>query len=366
MKILLATGIYPPSIGGPATYAKILSDELPPRGVDVKVCSFDTFRRYPKIIRHFLYFLYVCLNTSGCKIVYALDPVSVGLPALFAARLLRKKFVMRIGGDYAWEQSMMKYGITDTLDIFIHKRYGWRVRLLKGIQKYTACRARFIITPSEYLKGIIVAWGVPASSVVVINNFVNSQKISPVSREELRSRFGWNTTVIVSAGRLIPLKGFEGLLRTLQRLDAKYHLIIVGSGPLEQKLHQSIQDKNLSDRVKLLPSIKQDLLFDYMRAADVFILNTSSEGFSNTLIEAMAQEVPVVATRPGSNSELIAHGKSGLLFEFDNVPEMKAMIETVCTDARLAQTCTQNAKASLFRFNKDVLLDKLIKQLQTL
>ena len=55
-KILIATGIFPPDIGGPATYSKLLLDELSNRGLAVKVVSFGAVRHLPKIIRHFVYF----------------------------------------------------------------------------------------------------------------------------------------------------------------------------------------------------------------------------------------------------------------------------------------------------------------------
>jgi len=74
MKILIATGIYPPDIGGPATYSKLLKDELPDRGIDVKVLSFGEVRHLPKIIRHFSYFLKVLKLGKGANVIYAQDP----------------------------------------------------------------------------------------------------------------------------------------------------------------------------------------------------------------------------------------------------------------------------------------------------
>ncbi len=82
MKILIATGIYPPDIGGPATYSKLLKDELPGRGIDVQVLSFGQVRHLPKIIRHFSYLLKILKLGRGVDVIYAQDPVSVGFPAL--------------------------------------------------------------------------------------------------------------------------------------------------------------------------------------------------------------------------------------------------------------------------------------------
>ena len=57
MKIVLATGIYPPEIGGPATYARILEEEMPRRGIEVTVYPFRAVRHLPRIVRHVAYFL---------------------------------------------------------------------------------------------------------------------------------------------------------------------------------------------------------------------------------------------------------------------------------------------------------------------
>ncbi len=87
-KILIATGVYPPESGGPATYSKLLEQRLPALGFSVTVLPFRTVRHLPKFVRHFAYFL-KCLNLARkADIVYSLDTVSVGLPAALAAKLL--------------------------------------------------------------------------------------------------------------------------------------------------------------------------------------------------------------------------------------------------------------------------------------
>jgi len=85
MKILIATGVYPPESGGPATYSKFLNDNLPGKGFEVEVYPFREVRKYPKIIRHIAYFLEALRKAKGKDIIYAQDPVSVGLPAFLAS-----------------------------------------------------------------------------------------------------------------------------------------------------------------------------------------------------------------------------------------------------------------------------------------
>ena len=79
-KVLIATGLYPPEIGGPATYTKLLETRLPEYGFEISVLPFSSVRHLPKIIRHAAYFLKCLSRARAADIVFAQDPVSVGLP----------------------------------------------------------------------------------------------------------------------------------------------------------------------------------------------------------------------------------------------------------------------------------------------
>ena len=107
-KVLIATGLYSPDVGGPATYARELESHLPDYGFEVVVAPFTWVRKFPPGIRHILYLIVLIEYGEDASIILALDPVSVGLPAVIAARVLRKKFVLKVVGDYAWEQYCQK------------------------------------------------------------------------------------------------------------------------------------------------------------------------------------------------------------------------------------------------------------------
>src|SRR3989344_4399689 len=87
-------------------------------------------RKLPKGIRHLAYFWQVLKQGLHTDIIYAQDAVSAGFPAALAALLLRKPFFLKIVGDHAWEQGQQRFGVVDTLDEFLAKRYGARVGFL--------------------------------------------------------------------------------------------------------------------------------------------------------------------------------------------------------------------------------------------
>ncbi len=146
MKILIATGIFPPEIGGPATYAAFLANDLTRRGDTVKVLPFREVRMYPRALRHVVYFVRVLFESYGVDVIFTQDPVSTGIPVVAAAFLMNKKVVMRVAGDYAWEQSVQRYGITESIDDFQKKEYEGMTKVLKKLQTFAVKRADVVIS----------------------------------------------------------------------------------------------------------------------------------------------------------------------------------------------------------------------------
>src|SRR5690348_11398603 len=103
MRILIATGIYPPEIGGPAEYAKNLKDAWNSQGHQVTVKVFSRFKFLPTGLRHLAYFLYIVPAVIRADFILSLDTFSAGLPAVLAARLFGKQIIVRTGGDFLWE-----------------------------------------------------------------------------------------------------------------------------------------------------------------------------------------------------------------------------------------------------------------------
>jgi glycosyltransferase involved in cell wall biosynthesis len=139
MKILICTGIYPPDIGGPAEYAKNLVDDFLAREFKVKVLFYKLEKKLPSVIRHCFYFLRVLLNIYKTDLIIALDTFSVGLPAVLAAKILRKKIIIRTGGDFLWEQYIARTNDLVLLrDFYQTSQKKWSLKE-KIIFKLTRC-----------------------------------------------------------------------------------------------------------------------------------------------------------------------------------------------------------------------------------
>jgi len=281
MKLVIATPLYPPEIGGPATYVQELEKGLPEHGIELIVVKFSDVRHLPKVVRHFAYYRRVLAALKRADAVLALDPVSVGYPAHCAAQKLGKPLVVKIVGDYAWEQGVQRFGVTQMLDDFVHTKQGnIFVRLLQNLQTRVAKGARAIIVPSPYLKDTVSLWGILPEKITVIYNGISIPPDIPAP-EKREGEF-----LIVSAGRRVPWKGFEAIER-IARIHGWKAFIASG--------------------------LSRSEALGWMKAADVFVLNSRYEGFPHALIEAMTLGTPVIATDTRFHRELLNHGETGLL-----------------------------------------------------
>lgn len=295
MKLLVATPLYPPEIGGPATYAEILTRELPKRGIDVSIVKFSEVRHLPRLIRHITYYRRVLAAARDADVILALDPVSVGLPAMKAAQKLGKKFVVKIVGDYAWEQGQQRFGIKENLDEFVkNKQVPLPVRMLRKIQTRVARSATRVLVPSEYLKDIVEAWGIKTENISVINNAITIPEHLFIPAK------GNDEFLIVSAGRRVPWKGFEAI--------------------------EELQKSHPNWTIKVLSNLPREELLGWIKAADVFVLNSEYEGFPHILVEAMTLGTPIVATNIRANTFIV--GDDGILIPpKDKVALERALIE---------------------------------------
>jgi len=406
MKIIIATGIFPPDIGGPATYSETIAEELTRRGFNIRVVTYADrsknqeagikkqgygivriSRTYPKGLRHFVYFWKLLRISRGADVVYAQDLISAGLPAMCAAKLLRKKFALKIVGDYAWEQhaqrstTSLKFPISNfqfpNIEEFQKEKYGLRTELLRFLERVVAKKADVIITPSAYLKRLVLGWGVSEKKVRVVYNAYHSEELQAtsypltssgsraVSRDKLQAFKG---DIIISVGRLVPWKGFGALIEIMPELlkeNPNFKLLIVGEGPQKENLKSQISNLKLNESVILLGKLPHAELLAYLRAAKIFVLNTAYEGLSHQLLEALAAKVPIITTNVCGNPEVITNGENGILVGFDDKEALKETISRVWKDGVLAEKFIQNGKKTLEKFSLEKMIEGTVSVLKS-
>jgi glycosyltransferase involved in cell wall biosynthesis len=355
MKILLAAGLYPPDIGGPATYASMLARELPKEGIEVIVLPYGTVRHVHKLGRHLVYAYRLWQQSQDVNLIYALDPISVGLPARLVAFLRRVPLIVRLGGDYAWEQGVQRFGVTGTLDEYTNHTCTrpLSVRLVAALQTFVTRGATRVIVPSAYLKSIVASWGIAPEQIAVLYSAVEPIVVA-ADRETLREDFNFIEPTIVSVGRLTPWKGFRTVIDVIALRKVrgeKTTLVIAGSGPEEIVLKTYAEAKGVKDEVRFVGALTQDALFAVIKAADVFVLNTAYEGLSHQLLEVMSIGTPIVTTRVGGNPELITDRVEGLLVTVNDVVAIDTSVTRFLTDETLRTTVVVAAKKRVEAFS---------------
>ena len=355
MKLVIATPLYPPEIGGPATYAKLLEEKLPGKGIEVKLIKFDNVRRFPKVFRHIVFFWHIFRTLRNADFVLALDPVSTGLPACVAAWVARKPFIVKIVGDYAWEQGQQRFGITTTLDEFVKEAHvPFIVRLLRSVQSRVASSAKRVIVPSQFLKNIVAAWGIQREKIEVIYNAISLEERGSVPEAVVRLP----RPLIVTAGRLVPWKHVDGVIDAVAHVPG-VSLVIVGDGPERVALTCRANEK-LPRRFVFTGVVSHRDMLAVLKSADALILNSSYEGLSHLLIEAQTLGVLTIATDIGGNPEIIKDTDNGLLVSSGDTQALTKAIKRVFSDQELRAHLSARAVESAHRFSTEAMLSAIL------
>lgn len=128
MKIALATGIYPPEIGGHSFYVQSLERALRQQGHDVRLVLYGRLKQYPTGIRHILYAIKLWWQTRDSHGVIAFDTFSIAVPAGLVARFSKRKIVSRAGGDFVWETYVERtHDFIPLPDFYVH-RDRWNIK----------------------------------------------------------------------------------------------------------------------------------------------------------------------------------------------------------------------------------------------
>ena len=163
------------------------------------------------------------------------------------------------------------------------------------------------------------------NKIVVVPNGVNINQFKPLNKEEHKKWAEKHFDVdlssdlnIINVGRLSPEKGLRCLIESLKYLNLTAKLFIVGDGPEKNSLKNLVKKLELENRVIFMGKITHDALPKILNAMDVFVLPAiSMEGFSNSMLEAMACSLPVVTTPIGAGAEVIKE-EIGVVVETKN------------------------------------------------
>lgn len=213
------------------------------------------------------------------------------------------------------------------------------------------CIDRFLVNADAIKWRLAEAEGVEPARVSTIYNGVDLELFRSTDgdlRREARARLGIpdDAFVVGSVAHLRKVKGHRTLFEALERLAPKVPrlwIVLIGEGVLKPELERRAAEIGLADRALFLGSVPD--VQSYAPAFDVKVLCSHSEGLSNAILEAMAQGLPVVASRVGGNPELVREGRTGELFTAGDTAALTDRLLRLCTDPALRESQGRQARA---------------------
>lgn len=225
-KILIATGIYPPKIGGPAQYAKNLKETFEKMGHIVSVKTFNLEDKLPSGIRHLFFFFKIIPALLFSDVVFILDTFSVGLPAVLACKIFGKKSIIRTGGDFLWEQYIERTNKKVFLEDFYKREknsFSMKDKLIFKITKWTLHNASHIIFSTGWQRKIFLeAYGLNNDKLSIVENYYGEKEFD----------LNYESKTFISSGRNLSIKNQDILNKVFEKVKKSKPEVNLFSGRL--------------------------------------------------------------------------------------------------------------------------------------
>lgn len=277
MRILIATGLYPPEIGGPAQYALGIADALQKQGHEISVVRYGMIKNFPSGIRHVLYacrLLFAAARKTDA--MFALDTYSVGIPAALVCTLLRIPLLVRIGGDFLWEHYTNRTGNLVPLPHFYSGSIvlNSKERMIQRLTRWMLARATLAFNSQWLLDIWNEPYGIdPARAHIVENAFEPySGGVEPTKKNFL------------FFSRVTALKNYEAFRRAFQQVQKEQPDILLEEGSIS---HEALLKKIEHCYAVVVPSVSDvapNYVLDALRFGKPFIL-TKYSGYADRFKE---------------------------------------------------------------------------------
>lgn len=345
MKLVITTGIYPPDHGGPATFVPALASYATEQGWQVQVITLadepekshdDQWqvsriqRSTPKSVR------VLTTVTSIAKSIRDSDVLfSNGLfeESAIAAKAVRRPWVVKFVGDPIWEQYRNRTGDQIELMEFAEKRLTTRDAARRFVLTAALRSSCLCLTPSRELQNLLTSW-----KVAPVEFLPNGVEICEPSQLPL-------DIDVLSICRLVPWKNLDVVIDAC--LKAKANLHIVGSGPEMEKLKKFASTTKSTSQVTFHGALPPTQVASLLDRSRIFVLNSSYEGMSFALLEAMARAKTVIVGSNRGNTEVVIDGTTGKVVNPRDSDELEDAIRYFLSHDEEARELGQNAQAAI-------------------
>ena len=317
----MTVGIFPPDIGGPATFvpkiAKYFQDEL---NYEIEILTLsdnknsninDDFsvkridRNLP-IIYRWLKTIFTIYKLGKNKDLIFVN--GLGTETTIANIFLKKKIIRKIVGDPVWERAYSKAKISESFDEFQVKNYGLSILLQKKVRSFSIKKSDIVVTPSKHLKNFILNLGFK-NKIEIINNgvFIPEENTNIFTNDQI------NITIV---SRLVSHKNIEKIIKAISDLnDPLIYLNIIGDGPELNQLQKISLESNNKDNIIFHGKLNRDEIDHIFLNSDIYIQASNYEGLPHSLLEAMSYGIPVLCTPVGECKEILGNEDRGYILD---------------------------------------------------
>ena len=317
MKVLVTVGIFPPDIGGPATFVpKIVNYFQNELNYEIEILTLSDSKNLDikdrfivKRIDRNLPIIYRWLKTifTIYKLGKNKDLIFVnglGTESTIANIFLKKKIIRKIVGDPVWERAYNKGKVSENFDEFQVKNYGFSISLQKKVRNFSIKNSDIVITPSQHLKNFILNLGFK-NKIETINNGI-------IIPEESAKKFTNDQTNITIVSRLVTHKNIEKIIAAISDLNnSLIKLNIIGDGPELNQLQSIASRSNNKENVIFHGKLHRDDINSIFLKSDIYVQASNYEGLPHSLLEAMSYGIPVLCTPVGECKELLGNEDRG-------------------------------------------------------
>ena len=356
MNILITVGIFPPDIGGPASFVPKISNFLVENGHNVKIICLSEvgnnhiednldvirIRRSNSLPIRWLKTIYqIVKNGRNSDLIFV---NGLGVESAIAALMLKKKLIRKIVGDPVWERAYNQKKTSESFDEFQNNKHSFLIEVQKLLRNWSINSAEIVITPSDHLKSFVSGLGF-SNEILKINNGVD---ITDIKRTNVH-KADINLLII---SRLVIQKNINIVIEAMELLDNKnVKLSIIGEGGEFNKLKGVIHELNLQNRVQLLGKIDNNKISQFLLTADIFIQASDYEGLPHSVLEAINYEVPILSTEVGGCKDLLNDGERGFIIPIP--PDKKIIAENITYIINNKDEATKRADAAKVFISKE-------------
>lgn len=230
-----------------------------------------------------------------------------------------------------------------------------RFKIFRPIYKFYFKTVDQVTAISNFLAGWMKELGVKKEKITIVPNGVDVNKfksqISNLKSDKLKEelRIKDDEKVLITTSRLVEKNAIGDIIEALKYLSDNIKFLILGKGPLEEKLRFHVSSSKFQDRVMFLGHIEPQEVPQYLAISDIFVRPSLSEGLGTSFLEAMAAGIPIIATKVGGIPDFLKDKETGLFCEINNPKSIAEKVKLLLENDELRGKIIGKAKEMVIR-----------------